>query len=82
MIDWCDSINGLNQIVIIEKDIQLALKDRQINDQAIIIGLQDDKFKAAEGQIRKQSLMKNVFLGTAIAAVTVTVAVIIKNSIQ
>lgn len=77
MVDWCDSISGLNQIIIIEKDLQLALKDRQINDQAIIIGLQDDKFKVAEGQIKKQSAMKHLFLGTTIlAAIVLTISLV------
>ena len=77
MVDWCDSISELNHIAISEKDLQLKLKDRQIQDQVLIIGLQDDKFKVAEKQINKQSTLKHLFIGTTIlAAIVLTVSLV------
>lgn len=78
MVDWCDSISAMNQVVISEKDLQLMLKDRQIQDQALIIGLQDDKFNAAEKQISKQSAMKHLFLGTTVLAAIVLTITLVK----
>ena len=64
--EWCDSIRKANIIVLQKKDLQLTLKERQVEDLNKIILLKDTKFDVAVDQSKKIRQQRNIFIGTTI----------------
>jgi ATP-dependent helicase/DNAse subunit B len=63
---WCDSVKQAHMSVIVKLDDILQIKEEQIDNLKIQIGVNHDMFELANDQIKKERRLKWVFVGTTV----------------
>ena len=82
MLEWCDSVRVTHMDVIAQLDDILGIKEAKIRNLMTQYNLAEDKYNLANNQITIERRQKFIFMGATALAVTVTIIVIVKNSIQ
>ena len=66
MITWSDSVKDMQMNTIVALDGLLIIKEDQIENQKVQLGLERDKFELADGLIKKERKVKWVFVGISV----------------
>jgi len=75
MLRWCDSIEAVQQAIIGEKDVQLGLKNQQIDALDNIVSFNIQKFDLSEKQGKRFKRQRNLSIGTAAAVILLLIIV-------
>ena len=78
MLQWCEQGRLHDSIANAEKDIQLALKDDQINNRQLALVQMEGKYLLTDEQMRKEKGKKNLYFTTTLIAVATTIVLILK----